>query len=113
MARTPIPITQLTASGVELPAATAGNSSEGNSLAETDGTIILEVTNADASATHAFTIKATGSVGAYPAADEVITVGKSKTVLVSGLSPQAVKQPTGLVNIEATSAELKFRAFRH
>lgn len=114
MARIEVPITQITTSGVEPPTQVVGSSSENHFLPSNDGTLHLEVANADAAATHTVTIhaNAASAVAGYPIENEVVTVGKSKTVLIKVPGPQAALQSNGQVFVDVASTELKLRCYR-
>jgi hypothetical protein len=111
MARTEVPVTQITLAGVEDPAATAGNASEGNFVAGNDGRTFLTVENADASNTHKVTVITPATAGGMPIEDDIITVGKSSKVKIGPYPPQVFNQSNGQLYVNVDSAELKIRAF--
>lgn len=112
MARVEVPVTQVTLAGVEDPAATAGNASEGNFVASNDGHIFLVVENADAAATHKVTVVTPGTSGGMAIEDDAITVGKSAKVKIGPFPVQTFNQSNGQIYVNVDSAELKLRAFR-
>ena len=113
MARIEIPTTQAVVTGVAAPAATPGNSSENHFIAGNDGKIILEVTNADAAATHTVTILTPAeAAGNIPIEDPVTTVAKSGTSYIGPFRPQVCNQSNGQVYVNVNSSELKLRAIR-
>lgn len=112
MARVNVPVTQVTLAGVEDPAATAGNVSEGHSIAGNDGRVFITVENADAAATHKVTVNTPGTSGGMGIEDDAVTVGKSAKVKIGPFPPQTFNQSNGQLYVNVDSAELKLRAFR-
>lgn len=115
MARVELPITYASHAGVTQPAATAGNASEHNFIAENDGLLIIEASNADAAAEHEFEILTTKVDSEFPTEKNVVKLKKSgeggAIKLVKVGAPQVVNQssPAGQVFVNPSSAEVKFR----
>lgn len=112
MARIEVPVTQVVLAGVEDPAATTGNVSEGHFIAGNDGRIAITVENADAAATHKVTVITPGTAGGMPIEDDAVTVPKSGKLKIGPFPPQVFNQSNGQVYLGVDSAELKLRAFR-
>lgn len=112
MARTAVAVTQVALAGVEDPAATAGNASEGNYVAGNDGRIFITAENVDAAATHKVTVVTPGTAGGMGVEDDAVTVPKSGKLKIGPFPPQVFNQSNGQLYVNVDSAELKLRAFR-
>ena len=112
MARTAIPVTQVTPSGVEPAAQIAGDTTNNNVIEANDGDVILEVVNSDSEAAHAVTISTPRTVGGINVEEDTVTVAASSTKWIGPFPPQVFNQSNGSVNVNPAHNKLKFRAFR-
>lgn len=112
MARTVIPITTIVPAGTAPPTQTAGNASEGNELGPNDGLLWLEIVNASTSTTLTATIVTQATEEGIAIEDEAIAVPKESTRLAGPFTPVIFNGKQSAIQVNVTSAELKFRAYR-
>lgn len=110
MPRTALTVTAITRTGVTQPAQQAGDVANGNSIAGNDGRIFLEIKNDDAS-TQTVTFLTPGTVDGLAIADLVISFAAGDMKLVGPLAPGTFNQSDGLVYVDVTDADLKFRVY--
>lgn len=111
MPRTALTVTTITRTGVVQPAQEAGDVANGNSIAGNDGRIFLQITNDDA-ATQTVTFPTPGTVDGLAIADLVISLTTGQTKLVGPLTPGTFNQSDGLVHVDPSDVDLKFRVYR-
>lgn len=111
MPRTALTVTTITRTGVARPAQEVGDVANGNSIAGNDGRIFLEITNDDA-ATQTVTFQTPGTVDGLAIADLVISLLAGDVKLVGPLTPGTFNQSDGLVYVDPSDADLKFRVYR-
>lgn len=111
MARTPIPITQVTQDGVAQPAQTNSDAANDHELAFNDGRVLLEVGSVDAGAQNV-TVVTPGSQGGLAVADLVVSVPAGGVRLIGPFAPSVFNQADGKVHIDVGVGTLRFRAYR-
>jgi hypothetical protein len=112
MARTNIPVTQITVAGAT-PAAQVADSTNDQKFDGNDGRIFLEVQNVSTSEALTVTVQTPRTVaGGVNVAEVEVSVPKESTRVIGPFPPQTFNQDTGQVFVDTTSTSLKLRAFR-
>lgn len=88
-----------------------GDVANGNSIAGNDGRIFMEVKNDDASS-QTVTVPTPGDVDGLAIADLVVSLTAGQTKLIGPFAPGTFNQSDGLVYIDPSDADLKFRVYR-
>jgi hypothetical protein len=113
MPRVNIPVTQLDQAGVAPPAQVTADAANDHELPFNDGRIFLEITNVNAGAAASAIFQTPGVLGGTLQIDDLtVTVPQSASRLVGPLRPDLFNQVDGKVNIDVTTADLRFRAYR-
>jgi hypothetical protein len=112
MARTNIPVTQITVAGVA-PAAQVADPTNDHKIEGNDGRVLLELQNTSASESLTATIQTPRTVaGGVAVSEDEVTVPKESTRFAGPFPPQTFNQSNGQVYVDLTSTSLKLRAFR-
>lgn len=116
MARVNLPITYLTTAGVNQAAQVTGNSTENHVISENAGKVFIEAENTNAAATATVTLVANKEEpGGLKVENLAITLAKSgesgAKKLIGPLPPTVVNQNNGVVNVNVSSTEVKFRVY--
>ncbi len=111
MPRTALTVTEISRTGVDRPSQAVGDVANGNSIAGNDGRVFLEVTNDDA-ATQTVTIQTPGTIDGLAIADLVVSLAAAAVKLIGPLSPTTFNQSDGLVYVDPSDADLKFRVYK-
>lgn len=112
MARTEIPIADITLAGTSQSGNAVVAGAAEMEFGPNDGLVFLEVKNASTTTAEKFTLVIPGAVSGIPIADEEISVAKEAVELFGPFKPEDFNNKGSLVFINAANAELKFRAFR-
>lgn len=111
MPRTALTVTTIARTGTVQPSQEVGDVANGNSIAGNDGRILLEVKNDDASS-QTVTIPTPGTIDGLAIADLVVSLTAGQTKLIGPLSPSTFNQSDGLLHVDPSDADLKFRVYR-
>jgi hypothetical protein len=111
MARVEIPVTTILTTGVTQPAQVIANVSLGNYIATNDGRIFLEAKNDDAS-TQTVTVVTQYTQDGFTLSDLVISLVAGGTKLFGPFATQTFNKSDLTVEIDASDADIKFRAYK-
>lgn len=116
MARTAIPVTEVDHTGEARPAATPGDAVNEMFIDNSKGgSVLVEITNADAGAAHDTTFVTPGDVEGQAIADSVVSTPASGVMVWHGdeaLFNQRSGADRGHIFVNVTSAQLSYRAYR-
>lgn len=109
MARTALTPTASSKAGTVLPAGTAADVANGNSIANDGSTIILARNTNGASTARTVTITLTGAIDGFAPAPRTISVAAGTTKV---LGPYEVTNYSSTLQISGDHAELEFQVIR-
>lgn len=115
MPRTAIPVTEVTNDGVADPAFTVGDATNEMTIDVDEGQVVVVINNQDGAAAHDTTFVTPGTVEGAAIADKTVSTPANGTMVWHGsaeLFTQRSGADRGKVQVNVTSAQLRYKAYR-